>query len=129
MQENKYWYLSSYPKSGNTWCRIFIANLLNQLIKNEPLKKIFNLEFKEFNLNKDLQNVGQIVSSRYWIDDQLGIDTGDLEFHEIKNIRNKVGESLPIFHESYRFHKIHDSFNLDKTSDVPIVNTENCFEL
>lgn len=121
-----YWYIASYPKSGNTWCRIFIANVLNQLTKNDSHKKFFDLQFKDFNLNKDLQNVGQIVSSRYWIDDQLGIDTSDLELDEIKNIRNKVGESLPIFHETYRFHKIHDSFNLDKTSNVPIVSTKNC---
>ena len=22
-----YWYLASYPKSGNTWCRVFITEL------------------------------------------------------------------------------------------------------
>ena len=22
-----YWYLASYPKSGNTWCRVFLTEL------------------------------------------------------------------------------------------------------
>ena len=25
--QEPYWYLASYPKSGNTWCRVFITEL------------------------------------------------------------------------------------------------------
>ena len=25
--KSTYWYLASYPKSGNTWCRVFITEL------------------------------------------------------------------------------------------------------
>jgi len=48
-----YW-LASYPKSGNTWLRIFLQNLRED--GTEPV-----------NIN-DLQ-AGQIASDRNWLDD------------------------------------------------------------
>ena len=26
-EREPYWYLASYPKSGNSWCRVFITEL------------------------------------------------------------------------------------------------------
>lgn len=54
-----YWYLASYPKSGNTWCRAFITELLR--LKN---KKITNT------LDLNNLNTGSILSSSDWIDQQ-----------------------------------------------------------
>mgnify|MGYP007000279498 CR=1 len=70
MINSDYWYLASYPKSGNTWCRIFIAELTRSTSKkNNGLNN-------NFELNKDL-NTGDSISSRIWIDDQIGIDSSD----------------------------------------------------
>lgn len=58
MKENKngiYW-LASYPKSGNTWFRIFLVNLLNK--SNEPI-------------DINTIHIGQIASAREWIDSAL----------------------------------------------------------
>ena len=59
-EDHSYWYLASYPKSGNTWCRVFITELL-RLAGDDP--------GGELNLNKDLET-GAIASSRLWLDDQ-----------------------------------------------------------
>ena len=45
-QDQGYWYLASYPKSGNTWCRVFITELM-RLASAEPND--------ELNLNRDIE--------------------------------------------------------------------------
>ena len=60
---HSYWYLASYPKSGNTWCRVFIAELM-RLAGDNPGEQI--------NLNQDIET-GAIASSRLWLDDQLAV--------------------------------------------------------
>ena len=51
-------WLASYPKSGNTWTRSFLANLLN-----------------EQNIEIDINSLytGSIASSPEWVEDALGI--------------------------------------------------------
>ena len=53
-EDHTYWYLASYPKSGNTWCRVFITELL-RLAGDDP--------GAELNLNQDIET-GAIASSR-----------------------------------------------------------------
>jgi hypothetical protein len=67
-----YWYLASDPKSGNTWCRVFITELrrLTGLDSAEATAAAEGEE-RELRLNRDLAT-GSIVSSRHWLDDQLG---------------------------------------------------------
>ena len=60
-EEHSYWYLASYPKSGNTWCRVFITELM-RLAGDNP--------GEELNLNQDIET-GAIASSRLWLDYQL----------------------------------------------------------
>ena len=76
--------LASYPKSGNTWCRVFIAEL-HKLIS---LENGLDDDEYELNLNSDIKT-GQIISSRVWIDDQLGFDSNELDFDELDIIRGK----------------------------------------
>ena len=73
-EEHSYWYLASYPKSGNTWCRVFITELL-RLAGDDP--------GEELNLNQDIET-GAIASSRLWLDDQLGVNSCDLSFSELE---------------------------------------------
>jgi hypothetical protein len=112
-----YWYLASYPKSGNTWCRAFIAQV-QRLTNSSDIQK-------PLNLNEDL-NTGIIVSSRHWIDDQLGINSCDLSVQETDRLRSKAGKSMIIYADSDRYHKVHDSFMSPDSNGFPVVCTEGC---
>ena len=115
-QQQGYWYLASYPKSGNTWCRVFITELL-RLAGEEPSE--------ELNLNRDVET-GAIASSRLWLDDQLGINSCDLSFAELDGLRGRAGESEWLFAEGERFHKVHDAFQSPDSRGRPVVSTAGC---
>ena len=117
-----YWYLASYPKSGNTWCRIFICELLNilEFKRNDNEKKINQLR-----LNNDF-NTGEIISSRYWIDDQLGFDSSFLDSEEIDRFRANIIQNNSIFYEGLRYFKVHDAFYTGSNNQTPIINCKNC---
>jgi len=68
-------WLASYPKSGNTWMRIFLANLING--SSTPI-----------DLNDLISNGSSF--SRPMIDDALGFDTGDLTPEECARLRPVV---------------------------------------
>ena len=116
--ESGYWYLASYPKSGNTWCRIFITEL--QRLSDDNQSK------KQLDLNEDIKKTGVIASSRHWLDDQLGINSCDLSFGELDPLRGRAGESNLIFEESERFHKVHDAFTSPDSKHRPVVSVMNC---
>jgi hypothetical protein len=89
-----YW-LASYPKSGNTWFRTFLANLLSGL--DTPV-----------DIN-DLSHT--IASSRGWLDEVLGFDTAELHPDEVDRLRPHVYRwSLRAPTPSY--HKIHDAYHM-----------------
>jgi len=111
-----YWYLASYPKSGNTWCRVFITEL--QRLAADP-------ETEQLNLNRDIQT-GTIASSRHWLNDQLGINCCDLSFAELDPLRGRAGESALMYSEGERFHKVHDAFVSADSKGRPVVNTQGC---
>ena len=111
-----YWYLASYPKSGNTWCRVFITELQRLAAETEP---------QELNLNLDIET-GAIASSRHWLDDQLGVNSCDLSFAELDPLRGRAGESAWLFAEGERFHKVHDAFKSPDSRGRPVVSTAGC---
>ena len=111
-----YWYLASYPKSGNTWCRVFITELQRLAAESEA---------QELNLNRDIET-GAIASSRHWLDDQLGVNSCDLSFAELDPLRGRAGESAWLFAEGERFHKVHDAFKSPDSHGRPVVSTAGC---
>lgn len=115
-----YYYLASYPKSGNTWCRAFIAALYRQQGTSEN-----NDRSPELRLNQDLAT-GSIMSSRHWLDDQLGIDSTDLRPEEIDRLRGRVGHQPALYSESLRYHKVHDAFTSPDSGGRPVVPIEGC---
>ncbi|WP_114994295.1 sulfotransferase domain-containing protein [Synechococcus sp. UW179A] len=115
-EDHSYWYLASYPKSGNTWCRVFITELM-RLAGDNP--------GEELNLNQDIET-GAIASSRLWLDDQLGINSCDLSFSELDPLRGRAGASSWLFAEGERFHKVHDSFKSPDSRRRPVVSTTGC---
>jgi len=120
MKKDNFWYIVSYPKSGNTWCRVFIKRLLD-LKEQSQLKKDINIT--KFDINRDLKT-GAIISSRTWIDDQLGIESSDLSKMELDPIRFKLGSASTIYDNSLRFHKVHDMYKSPYSNGKPIVSNK-----
>ncbi len=126
MDNNKfYWLLSSYPRSGNTWCRIFISEVLRikKEFENKDYPK-YDILKKNLDLNKDL-NTGFIISDRNWLDDQLGITSSDLTFSELDQVRKDININKSSNNEKSIFHKVHDAFYIKDSLNVPVVSTKN----
>lgn len=101
-----YW-LASYPKSGNTWFRAFLANLL--VDRDEPLS-INELE------------TGAIASSRGWLDEVLGFDTAELSNDEVERLRPYVYR-WSLNHNEVGYHKIHDAYSYTSEGQ-PLISRE-----
>lgn len=101
-----YW-LASYPKSGNTWFRAFLRNLLED--GDEPL-----------NINE--LATGNIASSRGWMDEVLGFDTADLFPAEVERLRPDVYR-WSLKGGDVEYHKIHDAYTQTDRGE-PLVSRE-----
>lgn len=101
-----YW-LASYPKSGNTWFRTFLQNLL--IDGDQPV---------EIN---DLAT-GNIASGRGWLDEVLGFDTSELDPDEVDRLRPAVYR-WALHDEEIGYHKIHDAYT-STLDDEPLVSRE-----
>lgn len=101
-------WLASYPKSGNTWFRVFLANL-------------FSTPENPFNINQI--NTGAIASCRQWIDQSLGFDSADLSFDEIDQLRPNIYQWHVEHTKTIGYHKIHDAYTyLD--NNAPLIPTK-----
>lgn len=124
--QEPYWYLASYPKSGNTWCRIFITELRRLSGLDSPeATSAAEKEERELRLNRDLAT-GSIMSSRHWLDDQLGIDSSDLSWRELDQMRGRAGHQRAVYAECLRYHKVHDAFVSVDSGGRPVVPVEGC---
>lgn len=88
-------WLASYPKSGNTWFRIFLANLLRN--SDQPVD-INDLE------------VTRIANDRAVFDDETGIEASDFTLDEIDELRPLVYEQLAGKATKTLFMKAHDAW-------------------
>jgi hypothetical protein len=92
-----FFWLASYPKSGNTWTRSFLVNLLYP---------------KEDSIDINHLAIGALASSREWIEEGLGIDISELDHDEIDRLRplayHKLTEDIKDSRDTY--HKIHDAY-------------------
>ncbi|MFC2152305.1 sulfotransferase domain-containing protein [Bacteroidota bacterium] len=93
-KKNIIW-LASYPKSGNTWFRVFLTNLLSN--SDTPA-----------NIN-DLKETS-ISSSRKIFDEYTGLSASDLTFKEIDKLRPEVYRMQSKESEELLFKKVHDQF-------------------
>lgn len=87
--------LSSYPKSGNTWFRMFLTNLI---IDKEAPASINNIK------------THGIAAGREIFDVITGIEASDLTFDEIDNIRPDVYKYIASKSIDTMFMKIHDAY-------------------
>ena len=109
MSANKgiFW-LASYPKSGNTWFRIFLANVLNPSTTPIDLNKI---------------QTGAIASARSWVDETLGFDSALLTHDELDELRPAVYRWHSEHSDEMGYHKIHDAYTYLENLD-PLIPTK-----
>lgn len=88
-------WLASYPKSGNTWFRIFLTNLLRD--SDEPAS-----------IN-DLKRT-PIASSRNLFDEYVGFDSSDLDADEIDLLRPEIYLKIASEAKENIYQKIHDAY-------------------
>ena len=93
-KKNIIW-LASYPKSGNTWFRVFLTNLMSD--SDIPA-----------NIN-DLAET-TISSSRKIFDEYTGLSSSDLTFDEIDRLRPDVYRLQSMESEEMLFKKVHDKY-------------------
>jgi hypothetical protein len=95
-------WLASYPKSGNTWVRIFLQHILRN---NTDIFEDLNLE--------DIP----IASNRKLIDRFLGVPSADMTPDEIFQYRPQVYRALAARLTGPQVFKVHDSYGTTKDGD------------
>ena len=100
-------WLASYPKSGNTWFRVFLTNLLSE--SDEPAS-----------IN-DLERT-PIASARGVFDSLTGLEASDLTYSEIDSMRPEIYQQISAEAEATRFMKVHDAYTLNDNK-VPLFPT------
>ena len=96
-KKNIVW-LASYPKSGNTWFRIFLSNLFS----DSP---------RAVNINELTETT--ISSNRSIIDSYLGIHSSELTVEEIDKLRPKVFKRFSDEKEGTTYIKTHEAWTLN----------------
>ncbi|NOQ26734.1 MAG: sulfotransferase domain-containing protein [Bacteroidales bacterium] len=93
-KKNIIW-LASYPKSGNTWFRVFLTNLLS-----------------DSNIPASINDLAEtsISSSRKLFDEYTGLSSSDLTFEEIDSMRPDVYRMQSQESEELLFKKAHDKY-------------------
>ncbi len=86
----------SYPKSGNTWVRLFLHFILNRM---EGLVNTF----------PSLHEI-PIASNRLLFDEYLGVNSSDLTNEEISKLRPLIYREASRNSEGMALFKVHDAF-------------------
>jgi hypothetical protein len=89
-----YW-LASYPKSGNTWFRVFLSNLFK---KDEEPASINDLHHTP------------IASARQPFDEATGLPSSDMTFEEVDRLRPEVYRQQAREAEDIQYRKVHDAY-------------------
>jgi len=88
-------WIASYPKSGNTWFRVFLTNLL-----------------QDGDVPADINDLERtpIASARALFDEIVGVEAGDLTLDEVDSLRPEVYRYLSDEAGETLFMKIHDAY-------------------
>ena len=90
-------WLASYPKSGNTWMRVLLANYIRDV--GQPI---------DINSMDDFP----IASYRWWFDDCVGLKASQLDETVIQRLRPEVYRRLAAENGQTLFVKVHDRWQL-----------------
>ncbi len=88
-----YW-LASYPKSGNTWFRVFLANYLGDADRPADINHLKGM---------------QIASDREVFDRWAGVEASELPADEIANLRPEVYRQMALHVDHPLYIKVHDA--------------------
>lgn len=92
---NRIVWLASYPKSGNTWFRIFLTNYLRDADQPANINQLDN---------------GPIASSRFAFDQAVGYDSGELTFDETDSLRPEAYLHWARRATETLYCKVHDAY-------------------
>jgi len=98
-------WLASYPKSGNTWFRVFLSNLLGKTSKPADINDLY---------------ATPIASNRMLFDEITGLSSADLTPEEIDNLRPEVYQYAAQNTKELIFQKIHDAW-IPTALGVPLI--------
>jgi hypothetical protein len=87
-------WLASYPKSGNTWTRIFLTNYLNDADQPADINHLKG---------------GPIASDRDLFDRWAGVEASDLSFEDIADFRPHVYRQMALHIAEPLYLKVHDA--------------------
>ncbi|ARU54384.1 sulfotransferase [Oleiphilus messinensis] len=105
MSQNNLIWIASYPKSGNTWFRLLLTQLLSVSRNALPSENRASL-----NLN-DIY-VDQISSSRQLFENYLNVTSSDLFPNEIEGLRPQVFRRMSAESDRLVYLKTHEAYTL-----------------
>jgi aryl sulfotransferase len=105
-------WLASYPKSGNTWLRVFLSNFQHD--DGHPVD-INNLE------------LGIVASDRNLFDSVLGVESSDMTEEEIDYYRPRAYRYLAAQSAETLYMKVHDAWGFTSAGDplIPAAATSS----
>jgi len=92
-------WLASYPKSGNTWFRILLANIISE---NQSIVNINKISDSRF------------ASSRTLIDSVIGFDSSILTNDEMEDLKPRVFNYLSLQSTSPIYFKTHEAYTYNR---------------
>ena len=95
-------WLASYPKSGNTWMRIFLTNYLRNATMPIDINKLGG---------------GPIASVRSWFDEWAGIEASALDDDLIEQLRPSVYRCMAHEEKDTLYLKVHDAWGRTNLGD------------
>ncbi|WP_369743437.1 sulfotransferase domain-containing protein [Pseudidiomarina sp. PP-1MA] len=101
-------WLASYPKSGNTWTRSFIAALKKVAGDTDEAKKSAD-DSIDIDLNE--LRTGPIASGREWVEQALGFSLDGFNPDEIDALRPDAYRYVNTMAEELSYHKAHDAYS------------------
>jgi aryl sulfotransferase len=105
-------WLASYPKSGNTWFRVFLTNLL-----------------RDGDIPADINDLARtpIASARGLFDEEIGFEASDLTADEIDRLRPELYTHLAENAEEPLYMKVHDAYTfMEDTSPLIPQKATHC---
>jgi aryl sulfotransferase len=88
-------WIASYPKSGNTWMRVFLTNYMRNDESPADINKL---------------DGGPIASARMWFDEWVGIEAAELNDEMIERLRPGVYRSMAREEQCDIYMKVHDAW-------------------
>ena len=125
MKTKSFYYLASYPRSGNTWCRLFVY----ELFKSKFLSLNINQKYPDFRKLGQYNNsfkFQSIISSRQCIDDQIGFDSSDLKMNELDTYRPNLELGKIYGLKNFNLLKVHDAFTSPFNGGNPVMPINGC---